>query len=408
MNMVIDNARVKIRGEGFDYDNYQNHLFVGTTRSGKTTAMLHVIERSIKRGEPVFIISGKNGAKDPYSMYSQVKALCGKYGKMLYIFSTDASVDNAYIYNPFKYTEINGVSNTMTLMARYSDTHYESNFEFWIICICEILKMAGKELSLPNIMKLFTWESFSSMVKHMQTEGRLTKENAEEYLSYEDIADTASASRPRFLKYLRGDGKKILIGDKRSISVQDVRDKDAVFMLDLDGLMYEDFSCALGTMAISDIRSMISNETDFEKKKLIVFDELSVFFSPLLPNIYSQASGFGYQSLAGSQSFSDMDKVSPDLAERIIENSHVFGFLLQNSAKDAERAAEIIGTKKDTEITRRKDGVIFDKVGSEKVIESFKVHPNEIKELNPLEMIYYNKTAKDKAPIKIKWHFLNI
>ena len=41
--------------------------------------------------------------------------------------------------------------------------------------------------------------------------------------------------------------------------------------MDLDGLMYKDFSYALGTMVVSDLRSMITNETDFNQKKLIVY-----------------------------------------------------------------------------------------------------------------------------------------
>ena len=391
----------------FNFESRQNMLIVGTTRSGKTTSMLHIIANRIKAGEPVFIISGKTGANDKYSMYRQVEALCKKYGRKLYAISTHHSVTNNIAYNPFKYAEINGISNTLTVMAQYSDTHYEANFEYWVICICEILQKANRQLSLPNIMKLFTWDNFSSAVENLKDAGVLTDEEEGEYLSYKEIANTASQSRARFLRYMKGAGERIFLG-KDPISVQDVKDEGAVFLMDLDGLMYKDFSFALGTMVVSDLRTMISRETDFEQKKLIVFDELSVFFSSLLPDIYSQASGFGYQSIAGSQSFADMDNISPDLAERIIENSHMFGFLLQNSAQDAERAAAIIGTRKTTESTRRKEGVLFDDMGSDKVVEKYKVHPNVFKELNPLEMVFYDKTQLEKKPTKIKWSFLNL
>ena len=392
---------------GFNYSSHQNMLMIGTTRSGKTTSMLHLIERRIKEGDPVFIISGKNGANDKYSMYRQVKGLCKKYNRKLYCWSTHHDVKNKYSYNPFKYAEPNGISNTMTVMARYSDTHYEANFEYWVLCICEVLQKAEIELSLPNIMKLFRWKKFIALVDELQEEGLLSDDEVEEYESYEDIAQTALQSRARFLRYMKGSGKRIFKGHK-PISVQDVKDRGGVFLMDLDGLMYEDFSFALGTMVVSDLRTMISRETDFDSHKLIVFDELSVFFSPLLPNIYSQASGFGYQSIAGSQSFADMDRVSPDLAERMIENSHQFGFLLQNSSKDAERAAAIMGTKKTVETTQRKEGTRYDSMGSGKVVEEYKVHPNVIKELNLLEMVYYDKSQKEKEPCIIKWPFINL
>ena len=392
---------------GFNFESYQNTLMIGTTRSGKTTAMLHIIERRMKEGIPIFIISGKNGANDRYSMYRQVKALCKKHKRKLYAWSTHHNVKNEYVYNPFKYAEPNGISNTMTVMAQYSDTHYESNFEYWVLCICEVLQKAGKELSLSNIMKIFKWKKFLKVVEELDKNGKLSEEDADEYHDNDDIAKIAAPSRARFMKYLKGSGKRILKGIN-TISVEDVKNEGAVFLMDLDGLMYKDFSFSLGTMVVSDLRTMISRETDFNTKKLIVFDELSVFFSPLLPDIYSQAVGFGYQSIAGSQSFSDMDKISPDLAERMIENSHMFGFLLQNSASDAERAAAIMGTRKSTETTVRKEGGLYGNMGSEKVIEKYKVHPNVIKELNPLEMVFYDKTQKSKVPYKIIWPYLNL
>ncbi len=397
-------------GSEFNYASKQNMLCVGTTRSGKTTAMLHMIEAAIIRGDPVFIISGKNGANDKYSMYRQVRALCRKHDRKLYAFSTHRNVENKFRYNPFKYTEINGISNAMTVMAQYSDTHYEANFEFWIICICELLEKAGKHKSLPNIMRLFTWDQFLELLDELHDDELVTDEEYQDYLSFEEIASIASASRARFLRYLKGAGERIFIDDngEKIISVTDVRQKGGVFLMDLDGLMYKDFSYALGTMVVSDLRTMISNERDVESRKLIVFDELSVFFSELLPDIYSQAAGFGYQTIAGSQSFSDMDRISPDLAERIIENSHLFGFLLQNSDSDANRAAAICGTKLDVETTWRSDGASLDSVGSNKIIDRYKVHPNTLKELEPLEMIFYDKTAKNKIVKYIRWDFLDL
>lgn len=394
-----------------------NTMFIGTTRSGKTTAMLHVIKRSVAANEPVFIISGKTGINDKYSMYSQVKALCNMYNRKLYVISTHMDYVNTVSYNPFKYSDIQSISNTLTIIAKYSDTHYESCFEFWVISICEIierlkryyLEKTGevKFISLPNIMKLFSWNKFAETIVLLKEEGYLSNEEFFEYMSYQDIAEVAQLSRARFLKYLKGSGARIF-NDNDSISVMDIRRENAVFLIDLDGLMFKDFSFALGTMIVSDLRSMISQEKDVESRKLIVFDELSVFFSVLLPDIYSQANGFGFQSIIGSQSFADMDNISPDLAERMIENSHIFGFLLQNSASDAERAAKIMGTKKTSEVTRRMDGANFSATGSTKVIDQFKIHPDQIKELNPLEMFVYDKTSKTKIPELIKWEYLNL
>ncbi len=394
---------------GFNYDTNQNMLIVGTTRSGKTTAMLNIIEHTMKRGEPIFIVSGKNGANDKFSMYRQVKALAEKYRKPLYAFSTHHDINNNFSYNPFKYSDINGVSNCLTVMAQFSDSYYESNFEYYVICCCELLQLAGKQLALQNIMKMFNWKTYSLVVKQLHDLGSISDDEAEEYLENEDVAEIARQSRARFNKYLKGSGKRIFAEGKPQISVSDVKRESGVFVMDLDGLQFEDFSYALGTMVVSDIRTMISCEKDVSQRRLIVFDELSVFFSKMLPNIYSQAVGFGYQSIAGAQSFADLDCVSPELTERMIENSNMFGIMKQNSAKDAERAAEIIGTELGVESTWRKTGQMSDGLSSNKTVRRFKVHTDDIKELDQLEMIYYDKTQKgEKRPVKLHWSYLDL
>ena len=393
-----------------------NTLFIGTTRSGKTTAMLHVIQRSIRLGEPVFIISGKTGFNDRYSMYNQVQALCHKYDRKFYAISTNRNAHNKFTYNPFKYADIQGVADTMKSMAQFSDTYYESAFEFWVIVVNEIIDKANIlrtnsgempiQRSLPNIMRFFNWNSFKKAILELKKYSVIDTDEEDEYLSYKQFADVAWSSAPRFLKFLRGNSGSIFKG-KDPVSVMDAKKEGAVFMLDLDGLMYKDFSHALGAMAISDLRTMISLEDDVESRKLIVLDELSVFFSELLPDIYSQASGFGYQPVAGSQSFSDMDRISPDLAERMIENTQIFGFLLQNSAKDCERCSQIMGTRKSSEVTRRLEGSSFEGTGSSKVIQKFKVHPDKIRALPPLHMFVYDK-SRPEDPQLIKWDFLDL
>ena len=389
----------------YNYSSRVNTLLICTTRSGKTTALANIIEHSLAGGEPVIVISGKNGARDKYSLCSQLKHMCSKHGRELKIISTSEYEDDRILYNPFKYASPTTVRDVLLSLFDFSETHYESAFSDWILAICTVIIISGDVISIPRILQLYDFSSFKAKVKDLFSEEILTEDELEEYLAMNRVADIAKDSKSRLRNLIRGDADEVL-NTTYGYSVRDARIENAVILFDLDGLRYGDFSRDLGMLITCDIRDTIADEDDVETKKLIVMDELSIFFSDLVPTIYAQASGFGYQTVAGSQSFSDMDKVSSSLAEVMIENSHQFGFFLQHSAEDAERAAKIIGTRKIPEITKRINGASYDPAGSLKIVEEFRVHPNVVKNLSQREMILYNKTNNPDLT-KIKWDFVS-
>ncbi len=155
--------------KGFNYDNYANMFCIGTTRSGKTTCFLNIIEYRIKQGLPVFIISGKIGANDKYSLFRQTEALCKKHNRKFFAFSMHESIENEFSYNAFKYTDIHGIANTMSeAIASFSEPHYQAALELHVINILELLGIAGKEFSLPNIMRVFSWHQYSAVVQELR------------------------------------------------------------------------------------------------------------------------------------------------------------------------------------------------------------------------------------------------
>ena len=389
----------------YNYASRVNTLLIGTTRSGKTTALANIIDYSLRKGEPVFVISGKNGARDKYSLCNQLKHMCKKYHRELKIVSTSEYEDDRILYNPFRWSSPTTVRDVLLSLFQFSESHYESAFSDWILAICTVLIKSGDVISIPGILDLYDFSNFKANVKNLYSEGLLSDNELEDFLSMKRVADIASDSKSRIRNLISGDADAIL-NTRDGYSVRDARNDNAVILFDLDGLKYDEFSRALGMLITSDIRDTIADEYDVERKKLIIMDELSIFFSNLVPTIYSQASGFGYQTVAGSQSFSDMDKVSSSLAEVMIENSHQFGFFLQHSSSDAERAAKIIGTKKAPEITKRINGASYDPAGSLKIVEEFRVHPNVIKKLQQREMILYNKTNTPDLS-KVKWDFVS-
>lgn len=409
INMEKKRLSNAIKTSSYPYEHRVNAMFVGTTRSGKSLALLNIIEYSLNLGEFVCAVSGKNGAVDPYSMYNQLIKLCDKYNRKLYIFSTHQDVHNNFIYNPIKNMTPTEVADVLVSVSPFSEEHYEAAFQSWIIAICEVLKLSNKQISLSNIYNLYQFDKYQRLIEKLFNENKIDREQYLELLEAEDVANTAKDSRSRLIKFVKGDASTLFLDKGLSTkSIKEIRDEKAVVLFDLDGLSYKAFSRELGTLITADLRNVIPKDPDISEHKLIVFDELSVFFSDILPDIYSQASGFKYITAVGTQSFSDLDAVDPTLTERMIENSRQFCFMLQNSASDSQRCADIIGTRLAAEVTNKLDGTVYDPSGSVKVVHEYRVHPNDIRSLKSRESFVYSKDYAKQDLIKVKWDFIKL
>ena len=116
----------------------------------------------------------------------------------------------------------------------------------------------------------------------------------------------------------------------------------------------------------------------------------------LLP-LFSQARSYGYQVIISTQSIADLENISETFAERLLENCGQYLVLQLNSSKDAETMANIIGTRRVIETTRKSSGSMLDSsaAGTKKVVHEYKCPVDDLKELRPLQAIYYNKHTPD-------------
>lgn len=108
-----------------DTDN-RTHVFIaGTTGSGKTTLLLHHIEDSIRRGEPLYILSGKNGTDDSRSLLNVTKALAAKYGRKMVIVSLNPREHDRRKYNPLAEMTPTELSDALVSISEYTESHYK-------------------------------------------------------------------------------------------------------------------------------------------------------------------------------------------------------------------------------------------------------------------------------------------
>ena len=104
----------------------------------------------------------------------------------------------------------------------------------------------------------------------------------------------------------------------------------------------------------------------------------------------------------------EQDIIDENARRIVINNMHGFFLLKQADDKSAETLAKAIGTKKASEITSKIDFLGKTGDGTSKIIDEFKVHPNDLKEL-PLGVGYWVDTMKqDYRPIRTKLPYVDV
>lgn len=377
---------------------HRTHIAVlGTTGSGKTTALMRYVAHAMEHNQRLYIVSGKNGTDDNYSLLNQVKRLAQARGYQLLLVSLNEREPMRQPYNPLAEMSPTEAADALTAISEYTEPHYKAVTTSWLKAVCECLIAAGTPLSLNAICEYYDYSALNGLLAKLYKAGTITKEDVARYRSLAKIAEEASLSKSRYANLLMGEGASLFGNGLDCCCASQVKDSKTIFFLDLDSFRYEDFTRSIGKLFIADLRHVISVEADFNQEKDVILDELGSFATEQLLPICAQARSYGYQLIVASQSIADLEAVSDTFTERLMENCGQYCVLQLNSAKDAEFMANLFGTFTTTETTyvsldqRLGDGV----KGTKRLVHEYRISPDEIKGIPPLTAFFYNKRRSD-------------
>ena len=387
-----------------DYANKSHACVVGTTGSGKTTYLLQYIFDAVQHEYEVYVLSGKNGTDDPRSLLNVTKRIAARFGRAMYTVSLCDHEPDRRHYNPLEGMTPTEVADALVEISDYTEPHYKACTSAWLKAICECLLAAHIPLSLSAICDFYDYDDFVRLLSKLVTAGKITKDQQREYMKLKDIAQEAALSKSRYVDLILGDGGWFFgnAEDEDSVNATKAqRANYAIFFADLDSFRYTDYTRAIGKLFINDIRHLIANDRPNGDRKIIILDELGAYATEQLMPIFAQARSQGYQIIVATQSIADLSAVSETFAERVLENCGQYVVLRLNAAQDAEMMANIIGTAETVETTHKSSGTLLDAggAGSKKVVREYKVSPDMIKELPPLQAIIYDK--QDVEHIKL-------
>ncbi|WP_438465790.1 type IV secretory system conjugative DNA transfer family protein [Streptococcus pluranimalium] len=394
-----------------DLESRDHVLALGTTGSGKTANLLNYIEKRIADNSFVAIIDGKGGMED-YDLYTVVKKLAKKYDRKLYVVNQSTLTDPyASPYNPFDGLSPTQVKDFMIDMSEWESDHYKSLASRYWQLLAHVLENCKIPLTFENLIQFSYRKNALELLDNALKEELITEEMYDRAVQFTNGEEgkQAEISIGRSAVLAEGDGET-LFAKRAGWNMRKACEENAVVVVLLNGLKYPDYAKSFGRVAVDDIKALVGqllSENDNDRKKLIVLEEFGVYADDGMEGLLNRARSAGVQTIVSVQSFADIDKISKELTRQVIGNCNDFLIMLTPDGETAETISSMIGTRKGIEQTQRTDDGDNTGQSSNKIIDQFILHPNDIKQLKKKYGFFYSKSCPRKV-IKFKTKFVDI
>ena len=369
-----------------------NHTYTcGTTGSGKTVALSNFIKSAVTNDYPLLIIDGK-GDTGKGSILEIVEDMRGD--KPLYVIDLNRP-ETCGRYNPFKDTSPTVVKDMLINLTEWSEQHYKVNTERYLQALINLMCKVEIPLSLSNIVKYSPVDDFLTQSKLANSDGLISKE---EHLQNMTIAKSsgkiAQDAMARYSTIIEGE-LGCIFADKGIDVISALREK-AIILFVLNPLLYPELSTKIANLVIIDSKKAVSHL--FKEplgRTLFMFDEVNVYCSTALLDLVNKSRSADVTCILASQTLADLDALSKQFRQQLIENCNNYIVLRQNTPENAESWANIVGTRQKIEVTYQveMDGQVTSDTGkgSARKTRTFYFHPDEIKQLKKGEGLYINK-----------------
>jgi type IV secretory pathway TraG/TraD family ATPase VirD4 len=386
--------------------NNVKHIFIcGTTGSGKTIALSNFLKSGAEYNYPMLIVDGK-GDTDTGSILEITKELC-KNKKVYVINLNDPLISDKY--NPFKNTNTDVIKDMLINMTNWSEEHYKYNTERYVQRLCKLLAMKKIDISLESLTNYLPTTNFNKLSADLGKQGLISKA---EHIADIDLAKTsgkiAESAAARFATIKESHLGQIF--DDTGIDIYTALQENAIILFILNPLLYPEMSPLIGNLIIIDSKKAVSNFYKDKKKRIFyIFDEINVYASPSLLDLVNKSRSANITCVLATQRLSDLNNVSADFKEQIIENCNNYIVLRQNSSINAENWSNIIGTRVTMQATYQIQGssgeVKSTDLGSLRKTREYIYHPDDIKQLGTGTAIFLSRDEMKHTKINVNKPF---
>lgn len=382
-------------------NNSKNIFICGTTGSGKTVVLENFINSGVNNHYPMLIMDGKGDIGEG-SILQSVQKL--KQDKKVYVINlTDPK--NSDKYNPFKNANATMIKDMLINLTDWSEEHYKVNTERYLQRVIQLLLKVENKLSLKTIVYYVSIDKFIELSSLLLRNDVITKQEHIDNIELSKISGKiAESAVARFSTILESEIGNIF--SNNGIDIYEAIKENAIILFILNPLIYPELSPLLGRLFIIDSKKAVSNLFTTNKKRIFfIFDEMNVYASKVFLDLVNKSRSANVTNILATQSLSDLDEVSEAFREQVIENCNNYIVLRQNSSQNAEKWANIIGTRGTLEITYQLNQQGYNTsstgLGSARRVREYLYHPDDIKSLKVGNGIYVNKDLSYHTKLKI-------
>jgi len=382
------------------------HVFVcGTTGSGKTIALSNFIKAGADYDYPMLIVDGK-GDTDTGSLFEITKEICPERNLYVINFNEPLSSDK---YNPFKNTSTDVIKDMLINMTNWSEEHYKYNTERYIQRLLKLLALNDIIVSLESLTHYLPISNFNKLSRDLSSKGKIHKEEHIKDIELSKISgEIAEGAGARFAAIKESELGQIFCDS--GIDIYTALEENAIILFILNPLLYPEMSPLIGNLIIIDSKKAVSNFYKAKKKRIFyILDEINVYASVPLLDLVNKSRSANITCILATQSLSDLDYVSAQFKEQIIENCNNYIILRQNSSVNAEHWSNVIGTRESMQATYQINaedgGVQSTNLGSLRKTREYIYHPDDIKLLKTGNAIFLSRDKMHHAKVQINMPF---
>lgn len=367
----------------FDHDANLHTLAIGTTGSGKTTALTNFVESAIQKRWPLFYVDGKGDLALAQSISNYAKS----NNVPCYIFSM---IGDSVKYNPISFGGFTSKKDRIVELREWSEDHYKKLAEGYLQTVFKILERSNIAVNLCTLSHYLEPPELYQLAREINDPG-LKREIASLENKRKDIESLIAEIQNIANSEI---GHLFDCRDNCVLTLEKAMHENAVVYFCLQPLAFPAYASTLGKLIINDLKSLIASQLKNQQRKNIfaIFDEFSVFAGDQIINLINQGRGAGVHAILATQSLSDIERRGGrELLGQVLNNTNNYIIQRQNFPSDAETLANIIGTEDQFVVTSQIAVKGSTGAGSIRETKQFIIHPDKIKRLNRGEAIVVNK-----------------
>lgn len=368
-------------------------LVLGATGAGKTTALLVLIEAAMREQRPVIMIDLKG---DP-GITQAMKDLAHWHQRAF----TSWSIDGPTPYNPLAAGGPSELKDKLIGMEEWSEPHYQRAAERYLQMVFTVLQETGETANLARVVELLNPGTMKALVR------RLPEERHEQLWTYLDSLNrdhlSAIAGLQNRLALLTESqaGQWLCARDGEGIDLARSLQRADVVHFSLNSSIYGGTAAQLGGLIAQDIKAAAGRRIGNPKGALVVIDEFSALDGDHVLALLARGRSAGIGVVLATQELADLSRVDPGFLDQVLGNTATKLVMRQEVPASAETLAQIAGTRQVWEPTRQINthalGPRHTGMGSERRVDTFVVHPNEIKGLAQGELFVIRNDGGRRA-----------